>query len=200
MLSKQKSPLLAVSRIRKLEPRLPTALEGLPITLRDTWIGAAGTRFELRPIEASDFPLLESFARRLSFRTRYFRFGRGSFELGADQIRRLCNPDPAYSVHLIVINEAKAQPSIVGFGRIVYEPGEKQSELTLTVSDSWQRRGVGRRLLDHLIEAARQRGDSKITARILATNQPMLALVTRHGFTLSNSDQGPEVKFAQLCL
>jgi len=133
MLSKQKSPLLAVSRIRKLEPRLPTALEGLPITLRDTWIGAAGTRFELRPIEASDFPLLESFARRLSFRTRYFRFGRGSFELGADQIRRLCNPDPAYSVHLIVINEAKAQPSIVGFGRIVYEPGEKQSELTLTV-------------------------------------------------------------------
>ena len=175
-------------------------MEELPIILHDAWIGPADSRFELRPIEASDCPLLEAFAQRLSFRTRYFRFGRGSFELDADQIRRLSSPDPAHSVHLVVIHERNAHHSIVGFGRIVYEPGEKQSELTLTVSDSWQRRGVGRRLLDRLIEAARQRGDSKISARILATNEPMLTLVERRGFTLSDSDQGPAVKVAQLYL
>ena len=99
-----------------------------------------------------------------------------------------------------MIHEVNAQHSIVGFGRIVYEPGRKQSELTLTVSDSWQRRGVGRRLLDRLIQAARERGDSTITARILATNQPMLTLVKRRGFTLSDSDEGPAVKLAQLSL
>ena len=144
--------------------------------------------------------MLEAFAQRLSFRTRYFRFGRGSFELGAEQIRQMCSPDPARAVHLVVIHAKNAQRSIVGFGRIVYKPGEKQSELTLTVSDSWQRRGVGRRLLDRLIEASRQRGDSKITARILATNEPMLTLVRRRGFTLSDSEQGATVKLAQLSL
>jgi len=88
----------------------------------------------------------------------------------------------------------------VGFGRIVYAPDERQSELTITVIDSWQRRGVARRLLDRLIEAARQKGDSKITARILAMNEPMLSLVKRRGFTLSDSEQGATVKLAQLSL
>lgn len=70
--------------------------------MRDTSAGRAGDRFELRPIEESDYPLLSSFARRLSFRTRYFRHGRGSFEMGEDDIRQMCSPDPASSVHLVV--------------------------------------------------------------------------------------------------
>jgi len=168
--------------------------------MRDTWVGRAGDRFELRPVEASDYPLLSSFARRLSFRTRYFRHGRGSFEMGENEIRQMCSPDPASSIHLVVLHGSDNKRSIVGSGRILYQPGQKQSELTLTVSDSWQRRGVGRRLLDHLIDAARQMGHAKIVARILATNQPMLALVGRRGFTVSETVQGPAVKLAQLTL
>jgi GNAT superfamily N-acetyltransferase len=110
----------------------------------------------------------------------------------------MCAPEPAYAAHFIVLHESNVQRSIVGSGRLVYSPGEKQSELTITVSDSWQRRGVGRRLLERLIEAAREKGHATITAQILATNQPMLTLVARRGFAVS--DSGKSVKLAMLVL
>jgi L-amino acid N-acyltransferase YncA len=62
-------------------------------------------------------------------------------------------------------------------------------QLTLTVSDSWQRRGVGRRLLDRLIDAARQQGHEEMVARILATNRPMLALEQAAGFSGAVDDE-----------
>src|SRR6516225_1369120 len=168
--------------------------------MHEAWIGRDGARFELRPIEAGDLPLLMASVRRLSFRTRYFRYGRGTFQPSDDELRRMCSPDPEYAVHLLVLHSSNGPPSVVGSGRLVYEPGQKTSELTLMVSASWQRRGVGRRLLDHLIEAARRKGHEEILARILVTNQPMLALVQRRGFTIADSDAGPAVKEARLLL
>lgn len=170
--------------------------------IHKSWIARDGARFELRQIEATDCPLLVSFARRLSYRTRYFRYGRGTFELDESELRRMCEPDPAHSsIHLIVLFHGSAgHRAIVGSGRLVYEPGHKCSELTLTVSDSWQRRGVGRRLLECLIEAARSVGHHEIVARILATNRPMFALVQRRGFAVEDSSEGAAVKVARLVL
>lgn len=171
----------------------------VPVTV-ETWVDRAGNPFELRSIESADYPLLASFARRLSFRTRYFRYGRGNFALSEDEIRRMCSPDPAHSANLIVLRGVNDQRSIVGLGRIVFEPGQNESELTLTVSDSWQRHGVGRRLLGYLIAASRKKGHATIFARILATNRPMLTLLERQGFTVSDSTQGSGVKRAELPL
>jgi acetyltransferase len=168
--------------------------------MHNAWFGRDGTRFELRPIEAGDYPLLISFVRRLSFGSRYFRYGRGTFQPSEDEIRRICSPDPAHAVHLLVLHGSNGHRLVVGSGQIVYAPGQKRCELTLTVTDSWQRRGVGRRLLDRLIDAARQKGHEEMLARILATNRPMLALVQRRGFTVSDSKDGSGVKMAQLLL
>jgi ribosomal protein S18 acetylase RimI-like enzyme len=168
--------------------------------MHDAWTGRDGGQFELRPIEAGDYQLLMSFVRRLSFGSRYFRYGRGTFQPSEDEVRRMCTPDPTQVVHLLALQGSAEQRLIVGSGRIVDGPGQKRCEMTLIVSDSWQRRGVGRRLLDHLIDAARQRALEEMWARILVTNRPMLALVQRRGFTVSDSKDGPAVKMAQLSL
>lgn len=168
--------------------------------MHDAWIGRDGTRFELRSIEEGDYPLLTSFVRRLSFGSRYFRYGRGNFQPSEDEIRRMCSPDPAHVLHLLVLHGSNGDRLVVGSGRIVYGPGQKRCELTLTVSDSWHRRGVGRRLLDRLVDAARRKGHEEMFAQILATNRPMLALVKRRGFTVSDSNEGLGVKVAQLLL
>jgi hypothetical protein len=55
-------------------------------------------------------------------------------------------------------------------------------------------------LLDRLIYAAGQKDHEEIFARILATNRLMLALVQRRGFTVSDSNEDPGVKMAQLLL
>jgi hypothetical protein len=94
--------------------------------MHDAWIGRDGTPFGLRPIEAGDYALLTSFARHLSFRTRYFRYGRGTFQTGEDELRRLCSPDPEHTVHLLVLHGSNGHRSVVGSGRIVYEPGQNR--------------------------------------------------------------------------
>jgi GNAT superfamily N-acetyltransferase len=141
----------------------PASASESAVAIRSDWIARDGVRFELRPIEASDYSLLLSFARHLSYRTRYFRYGRGTFELGKDEVRRLWQPDPAHSVNLIVVfHGLTGREAVVGLGRLVYEPDDKSSEFTLAVSDSWQRRGVGRRLLESLIAVARNNGATRV--------------------------------------
>jgi len=68
------------------------------------------------------------------------------------------------------------------------------------VTDSWQRHGVGRRLLEALIETARAKGQTQMWARILATNRTMIAFLLRHGFAVSDDGDGTALKIARLAL
>ena len=94
----------------------------------------------------------------------------------------------------------RAVARIVGSGRIVFEAGAKSCELGMSVTDSWQRRGVGRRLLETLIETARDKGHTQMWARVLATNQAMTAFLLRRGFVVSNHGDGTALKIARLAL
>ena len=70
----------------------------------------------------------------------------------------------------------------------------------MTVTDTWQRRGVGRRLLEALIETARCKGQTQLWARILATNRAMIAFLLRRGFVVSDHGDGTALKIARLAL
>jgi GNAT superfamily N-acetyltransferase len=155
---------------------------------------------ELRPIQAGDANLLMSFVKRLSFGARYFRFGRGNFEPREEEIHRVCQPDPERCVHLLVLMRTAADQAVAGSGRIVFEAGAKTCELAMAVTDSWQRRGVGRRLLEALIETARYKGHTQMWARMLATNQAMIAFLLRRGFLVSDHGDGTALKIARLAL
>jgi len=168
--------------------------------VRKTWITRDGTQMELRPIQDGDANLLMPFVKRLSFGTRYFRYGRGNFELREDEIQRVCHPDPEGCVHLLVLMRTAAAQAVVGSGRIVFEAGAKSCELAITVTDSWQRHGVGRHLLEALIEAARCKGQTQMWARILATNRPMIEFLSRRGFVVSDHGDGTALKIARLAL
>ena len=73
------------------------------MSMRETWKTRDGTEMELRPIQHSDADLLMAFVKCLSFGTRYFRYGRGNFELREEEIQRVCHPDPERCVHLLVL-------------------------------------------------------------------------------------------------
>ena len=168
--------------------------------MRKTWTTRDGAEMELRPIQDGDADLLMSFVKRLSFGTRYFRYGRGNFELREDEIQRACHPDPERWVHLVVLLRTAGDQAVVGSGKIVFEAGTKSCELGMAVTDSWQRHGVGRRLLEALIETARAKGQTQMWARILATNRTMIAFLLRHGFAVSDDGDGTALKIARLAL
>ena len=166
--------------------------------VRKTWITRDGSEMELRPIQSGDGNLLMTFVKGLSFATRYFRYGRGDYEPREEEIQRVCHPDPECRIHLLVLTPTAGNQAVVGSGRIGFEAGEKSCELEMTVTDSWQRRGVGRRLLEALIETARCKGQTQIWARILATNRTMIAFLLRRGFEVSDCGDGTALKIARL--
>jgi acetyltransferase len=164
----------------------------------DTWLAADGTVLQMRSIAEGDAAELLSFVRRLSFGARYFRYGRPDFDLTCEQARQICIPDRAGRLHLLVVAQINGSQSVVASGRIIFEPGEKHCELEMAVGDAWQGQGLGRRLLDTLIDAARQIGLEEMRATILVTNTAASALLRRRGFLLGDAAQGEATRAARL--
>jgi acetyltransferase len=78
--------------------------------------------------------------------------------------------------------------TLIGVARYVRDKDGEAAEFAIVVADSWQGRGIGRRLLGKLVELARRRGLKRLHGEILAMNRPMLALVGKLGFRLERHE------------
>jgi acetyltransferase len=164
----------------------------------DTWLAADGTVLQMRPIAEGDAADLLSFVRRLSFGARYFRYGRPGFDLTYEQARQTCIPDRAGRLHLLVVGRINGSRSVVASGRVIFEPGEKRCEVEIAVGDAWQGQGLGRRLLEGLMDAARQVGLEEMRATMLVTNTAASAFLVRRGFLVEDAPKGEATRAARL--
>ncbi len=160
-----------------------------PATLRD------GTAVLLRPIRPEDEPMMARFHETLSDRSVYYRYFRAiSLEHRASHARlaRLCFVDYAREIALVAIHQNKpaGRPEILGVGRLCQEPGLGQAEFAVVVSDSWQGRGLGTRLLAGLVGIGRREGLRRITGTILTDNVEMQRVCEKVGFTVRRSPDG----------
>ena len=78
--------------------------------------------------------------------------------------------------------------TLLGVARYVRDRDGDDAEFALVIADAWQGRGIGRRLLAKLIDAARGRGVRRLYGDILATNRPRLELARKLGFELGRHD------------
>jgi GNAT superfamily N-acetyltransferase len=69
-------------------------------------------------------------------------------------------------------------------GRYDANPRSNFAETAIVVGERWRKRGIGRYLLERLIEYARSRGIAGITSEILAGNQGMVRLHDALGHTI----------------
>ena len=61
------------------------------------------------------------------------------------------------------------------------------------MADDWQRKGIGRQLMQRLISIARDRGLEIMEGDVLAQNNKMLRLCTSLGFRAEHDSDDPEV-------
>jgi acetyltransferase len=73
----------------------------------------------------------------------------------------------------------------IAVGRYVVDAGKQSAEFALVIADAWQRKGLGYRLLEVLLEHARDAGLDEMTGVVLATNTPMLRLAHSVGFAVT---------------
>jgi GNAT superfamily N-acetyltransferase len=82
-------------------------------------------------------------------------------------------------------------------GEARYVPiGAGTAELALTVADGYQGAGLGRLLLEALVQRAREDGLKRLRAVVLLGNTPMLRLLQRYGWALADATED----FSVACL
>jgi fructokinase len=152
---------------------------------------ADGTAVTLRPIRPDDKAALGQAFARLSAASRYQRFHSHKQTLTEDDLRYLTEVDGKDHFALVATTPSHDLRRDVGIGvaRFVRDVNEADlAEAAITVADDQQGKGLGKILLRHLVDAARERDIHRFRAEVLAENAPMVHLLRAAGAQVVRSD------------
>jgi RimJ/RimL family protein N-acetyltransferase len=132
----------------------------------------------IRLARPEDADAVAAMHERCSERTRYRRYLTGVGEWRDLSLRRLTGGHRGAT--LVVMSE---DGSIVGLGNVFPDqPGDgRDAELAEIVEDAYQGRGIGTRLLRHMLELAQRLGFQNVVATVLAENAEILAVLEATG-------------------
>jgi GNAT superfamily N-acetyltransferase len=133
---------------------------------------------QIRPASAQDREAMISFVTGLSLRTQSLRFFAAMPRPGPGLLRRLCGGGDN-SPDVLVATENGA---IIGHAMAADRArpdGRRVADIGLVVTDSWQDHGIGRRMLQKLIERAAGRGVTELVMDVKPDNRKMLAMIGR---------------------
>jgi acetyltransferase len=147
------------------------------------WQLTEGTAVLLRPIRPEDEPAEHEMLSSLSedtLRTRFFSVVK---EISHEELIFFCNID--YDRHMAIIAELRENGKniMIGVARIIMNQELTSGELAVLVHDRFQGKGLGYKLVEMLIEIARERGLEDVRADVLAENKRMLSIFRRLGFS-----------------
>jgi acetyltransferase len=145
-------------------------------------IGAA----VLRPIRPDDASELRALFDALSPEDVRLRFFHPLGSLSEEQVARFTQID--YDREMAFVLEAGRV--LLGVARLMADPDRERAEFAVTVRSALKGRGIGRLLMQHLIDYARQRNIGKVFGEILPENALMIALAQELGFRLDRSGDG----------
>jgi acetyltransferase len=148
-----------------------------------------GTEVVVRPIRPEDEPLVIAMHAGHSERTIRMRFFSMLRRLTRDHLIRLCHLDYEREMALVAVSRADGRPKILGVSRYYLDPETGTAEFAVVVGDAWQGQGLGRHLMQRLIEVARQGGVKRLVGPVLRENDPMLRLMHELGFAVRETDE-----------
>lgn len=163
----------------------------LPLPLKD------GTQLFMRPIEPRDEGRLRRFHERLSERSVYLRYFSPltlAQRTAHGRLAQICHPDPSRdSVWVVEDGTNGPERRIVAVARLGLDAARREGEFALLVADEWQGRGLGRKLLEWLVQQGRERGLERIVGHVLPENREMLHLCRKARFNVLPEPRGGEV-------
>lgn len=167
------------------------------------WTLDDGMHVWLRPIEPSDAPLLIDIFAHLSSESRYQRFNRPVDHITATQQQQIASQMIADSVQngrgWLVFGTAEedgvANAPLGGIRYVRLAERPDAAEMAVTVRDDMQRKGLGRRLMQYMLEQARRDGLSAIVGTARDDNSAIWKLIQRSGLPLKRRDEGSESSF-----
>ncbi len=171
------------------------AIHPYPIELVGDAALRDGTVLHVRPIRPEDAELERAFVNGLSEQSRYFRFFYRLHELTPAMLARFTQVDYDREMALVAIHDGAGEPplrSFVAVARYTANPDAESAEFAIVVADAWQGRGVGRVLMQRLIDSAKRRGLSRLEGAVLRANANMRRFCEGLGFVTHDDPNEPE--------
>lgn len=171
------------------------AIRPYPVELEKTIVTRTGKELLLRPIRPEDEPALQAFVRQLSAEDIRLRFFSPLTELDHRFAARLTQIDYDREMALVAIDpEAPTMElSIWGVMRMSADASGATAEYAGSVRSDLQGQGLGRLLMDEIVDCARRRGVGELWGEVLSENQGMLSLARKLGFRLNRDQDDPAV-------
>jgi acetyltransferase len=147
------------------------------------WKLKDGTEVTLRPIKPEDEPMELELIRGLSTETSRFRFFQIIRDLPHEALVRFCNIDYDREMAIIAEKREGDRTIEIGVSRLIIDPGKRRGEFAVVVADDYQGKGLGTKLVDMLIEFAREKGIETVYGTVMSENIKMIQLCEKLGFT-----------------
>jgi acetyltransferase len=165
------------------EPHSHLVIMPYPSKYVTPWKLKDGTEVTLRPIKPEDEPIELDLIRGLSTETSRFRFFQIIKDLPHDALVRFCNIDYDREMAFIAEIRQKERKIEIGVSRLILEANKKRGEFAVVIADDYQGKGLGIKLIDMLIEVAREKGVETIYGIVMSENTKMISLCEKLGFT-----------------
>jgi RimJ/RimL family protein N-acetyltransferase len=158
---------------------------------------SAGVQICIRPLRPDDREREIAFVNGLSERSRYFRLMTPLKILPRHLLDQLMDIDYAKRMAFVATVSANGGEEFVGVARYGEATEAAVAEVAVSVADAWQRTGIARLLVTHLVRFARSRGVHRLNGIVLPENESMIALARTLGFSISFDPTEHLIKIAR---
>jgi acetyltransferase len=136
----------------------------------------------LRPIRPEDEPMEAAMFNDFSKESLHQRFLGQFKEITEEMLHRFTQIDYDREMALVAEVSAGKNKKIVGVVRLINDPYDNTGEFTVIVADPFQRKGIGGRFVDCILEIAGERGIETVRAKFLPDNEIFHRMLEKRGF------------------
>lgn len=183
---------LALDGRIRLSPAKPAGVAHFAIRpYPDEWesrVAWQGQTLLLRPIRPEDEAAHQAFLDAVTADDLRLRFFQAPHRLSHDELARLTQIDYEREMAFIAVDAAQ---QTLGVARLVRDPDNTEAEFAVLVRSDLQGRGLGRLLMQRLLDYATARGTQRIVGDVLRENHGMLSLAKALGFEMSADAHDP---------
>ena len=147
------------------------AIHPYPAHLVSTWCAPDGSSVAIRPIRPEDAEIEREFVTSLSPAAKYMRFMSTLNELTPAMVAHFTQIDYDREMALIAVVPEGAGERQIGVCRYAVDADDLSCEFALVIAEPWQRRGLGRHLMERLIEVARAQPETHERPDILCEHR-----------------------------
>lgn len=163
------------------------AISPYPRELEECSVLSSGEDIVIRPIKPEDEPSHHDFIARVEPQDLYYRFMHYVREIDHENLARFTQIDYDREMAFIVkLGKLDNQGDTIGVIRANFDANNINAEFAILVRSDYQRNGLGRVLMQKMIDYCRSKKTRQLIGQTLDSNLSMRKLATEFGFSMSN--------------